>query len=276
LIFVVNNDFTSSVLRGNHIAEAMGAEVLFQDIGGARNQSVVIVKETYRGLVMDAKDRGCRIVLDIIDFYCYKQRQCEFADLVDVLIVPNRACIAWYAERFPSARYAVIPHQWDYRIKGTAPQSRFVPGYIGKGFNCTLPQWDGPKVFLSEHHLAAAPTFNFHIALQRRDEKPVLLKPATKVSTAASVGANALTYRDPSAVELLGPNYPYYLDVDQDPIAAIRMARESFGGRDWKRGREKMKEVRERTSLQAIAALYRRLDEGDEAMLLDAPLREAA
>lgn len=274
MIFVVNNDFTSSVLRGNHVAEATGSKLLFQDIGGASKQNIVFVKEADRGLVMDAKDRGNRIIFDVIDLFCYKQRTCPFGDLVDVLIVPNRACIAWYAEHFPVARYAVIPHQWDYRIKGLAQQTRYAPGYIGKGFNFTVPDFDGAKVFLSAQHLEAVPEFNLHLALQRRDERIALLKPATKVSTAAAVLANALTYRDPSAVELLGDDYPFY--VDGEPMAAIRMARESFGTATWKKGRDMMKDVKERTSLEAIAALYKRLDDRDESMLIDAPLAEAA
>jgi hypothetical protein len=122
--------------------------------------------------------------------------------------------------------------------------------------------------------LAAAPQFNMHLCLQRRDERHALLKPATKISTASAVGANVLTYRDPSAVELLGQDYPFYVDSDQN--TAIRMVRESFGGREWKRGREKMKEVRERTSLKAIAALYRRLSDNDQSMLLEAPAALAA
>ena len=279
MIFVVNSEFVSSELRGNHIAEALGARLMFADLGGARNDSVVFVKEADRGLALDAKDRGNRVILDVIDLYCYRQRECPFADVVDVLIVPNRACIPWYAERFQAAKFAIIPHQWDHRIKGNAQQYRFAPGYIGKGFNCTVTDLPVPKVFLSEQQLQAAPTFNFHIALQPRGGLAPLLKPATKVSTAAAVGANVLTYRDPSVVELLGDDYPFYASesgVDSDPMTLIRMAREAFGGREWKRGREKMKEVRERTSLQAIAGLYRRLGDGDESLLIDAPLREAA
>jgi hypothetical protein len=274
MLLVVNSGFFSAELRGEHIAKALGVPCLFADIGGARNTLVVFVKEPDRGLVQDAKERGNTIAYDPLDFFCYKDREKSFGELVDIVLVPNRACMAWYAERFPNARYAVIPHQWDYRISGTAQQYRYAPGYIGKGFNLTVPGWGGATVSDSTQHRAAAPLFNLHLCLNRRDERIALLKPATKIATAASVLANVLTYRDPSAVELLGPEYPFYVDSDQ--IAAIRMVRESFGGRDWKRGREKMKEVRERTSLKAIAALYRRLGEGDASMLMDAPMREVA
>lgn len=274
MIFVVSNHAISSVLRGEHVASATGAKLLFADIGGARNADVVFVKEADRGLVLDAKDRGNRIVYDVIDFYCYKNRSVSFSDLVDVLIVPNRACIGWYAERFPNARFCVIPHQWDHRIKGLAQHERYAPGYIGKGFNFTVPDWDGAKVFRSEEQLEAVPQFNLHLALQRRDEKIALLKPATKVSTAAAVLANVLTYRDPSAVELLGDDYPFY--VDGEPMAAIRIARDAFGGKEWRRGREMMQVVKEKTSLAAVAKLYLRLRNHDKSMLLDAPIAEAA
>ena len=274
MLLVVNSSFFSAELRGEHIAKALGVKCLFDDFGGQRNGLVIFVKEAFRGLVLDAKERGNRIALDPLDFHCYKDRESTWGDLVDVLIVPNRGCAAWYAPRYPNARYAVIPHQWDSRIAGTAQQYRYAPGYIGKGFNLSVPDWDGATVSDSSQHLAAAPLFNLHLSLNRRDERVRLLKPATKVATAAAVLANVLTYRDPSAVELLGPEYPFYVDSDQ--MSAIRMAREAFGGSKWKRGREKMKEVRERTSLQAIAGLYRRLGEGDESLLIDAPLREAA
>lgn len=274
MLIVVNSEFLTAELRGAHIAEELGVKCLFADFGGERNGFVVFVKDADRGLVLDAKERGNRIGYDVIDHFCYKSRTCPFADLVDTVIVPNRACIAWYAKHFPTAHYAVIPHQWDFRIKGKAQQYRYSPGYIGKGFNFCVEGWDGATVFDSTKHLEAAPLFNLHLALQRRDERVALLKPATKVSTAAAVGANVLTYRDPSAVELLGPEYPFY--VDRDQMAAIRMVREAFGGREWKRGLEKMKEVRERTSLKAIAGLYRRLGDNDASMLVDAPLKEAA
>jgi hypothetical protein len=269
VIFVVNNDNVSSILRGNHVAEALGVPLCFADLGGARDEDVVFVKEADRGLVLDAVDRGNRIILDVIDLHCYKQRICPFADLVEVLIVPNRACIDYYAKLYPIARFAVIPHQWDHRIHGTAQQYRFTPAYIGKSFNLPLSQdWGGTNVFDSSQHLMAASKFNLHLCLQRRDGLHALLKPATKVSTAAAVLANVLTYRDPSAVELLGVEYPFY--VDRDETLAIRMVREAFGGKDWKRGREMMKEVREKTSLQAIAGLYRRLASNDPAMLIEA------
>lgn len=258
MIFVVDNEFTSATLRGNHIAEALGAECHFEDLGDERNGVVVFVKEGARGLALDAIDRGNLIAYDPVDLHCYRDRVCAFADLVDVLIVPNMACQQFYRQHYPKARMVVIPHQWDARIRGRAPQDRARVAYIGKGFNRPT-WWDGEAVTASTEMLAAAPRFNLHLSLNQRIDKHVLLKPATKISTAAAVGANVVSYRDPGAVELLGEDYPFY--VDGDPMAAIRMARESFGGAAWKRGLDIMKKVREQTSLNAVAMLYRQLEE---------------
>jgi hypothetical protein len=265
MIFVVNNDLTSSFLRGHHIAKAMGAKLLFADIECARNQSVVFVKDADRGLVLDAKDRGNRVIYDVIDYYCYRGKRCLFGDLVDVLIVPNKACIEFYKPDFPVATFAVIPHQWDYRIKGQAPQDTFRPAYIGNNFN--KPQfWTGPEITNPAEFLQAAPLFNLHLALQKRDEKAGLLKPSTKISTAAAVGANVVTYDDPGAVELLGADYPYI--VRDDPAETIAYAQQTFGGPIWKRALDRMKEAKERTSMSAVVGLYRKLDVNE--------LREAA
>jgi len=258
VIFVVSNDFTSSILRGNHIAQALGARLFFADLGGVRNDTVVFVKEADRGLVEDAKERDNRVALDIIDFYCYPGRGCTFADLVDVLIVPNRQCIEWYRPRFPNSEFAVIPHQWDYRIKGTAPQDYCRTAYIGKDFN--QPEcWGGPAITKSEDFLQAAPMFNLHLALQSRDDMAWLLKPSTKISTASAVGACVVTYKDAGALELLGWDYPFYVHEGMDVNEAIVYAQKTFGGPTWKRARERMEEVKEKTSLEAVAKLYREL-----------------
>src|SRR5262245_7479855 len=218
--FIVNNDYTSSTLRGNHVAEALGAKLHFQTLEGAKNETVVFVKDAEKGLVLDAKDRGNRIVLDIIDFYCYKGKRCAWGDLVDVLIVPNRTCIQFYRKDFPTSRFAVIPHQWDNRIRCTAPQDSLRTAYSGKEFNHPA-FWNGACVTSIDDFLPMVAKFNLHIALQRRNDLDILLKPCTKISTAAAVSANCVTYDDPGAVELLGWDYPYLVNKDMDPWEAI-------------------------------------------------------
>lgn len=268
MIFCVNNEFTSSILRGNHIADALGLRCHFADFGGVRRDRVVFVKESDRGLVEDAKERGNVVIYDPLDRFCYKDKTVDFGDLVDIVIVPNRQCADFYAPVFQKARYALIPHQWDARLTASAPQDKCRPGYIGKPFNC-IEEWRGDRVTVSPEMLAAAPLFNLHLSVNQRDAKSVLLKPATKIATASAVLANVVSRRDPSALELLGDDYPYLIGATESTTDAIRRARLDFGSATWRRSRDTMRLVRERLSIDAIASLYKRLADGDESMLFD-------
>lgn len=271
---VVNNEFFSSELRGEHVAQALGVPCQMKNIHGAeRGETIVFVKDADHRLVQQAKDMGCRIAFDILDLACYGDRTCSIRELVDVLIVPNRACVTFYRNIFPNAEYCVIPHQWDSRITGEAQQDSFRAAYIGKGFNISEHYLlDVEKVFASTKQLEAAPCFNMHMALNRRLKLYMLLKPATKVATAAAVLANVLAYPDASAIELLGEDYPYL--VRGNVSDALEDAKADFGGSRWNDGIDRMREVRERTSMASIASLYRKLDAGDG--LVRAPIEEAA
>lgn len=258
MIFVTTYPVLSSDLRGKHIADELGCKVLDKSIGDARGETVVIVKDAADTLVARAKDRGNRIVYDPLDQYCAKGRPCSFRpELADVVIVPNATAAKFYPLLgFKKAEFAVIPHQWDPRITGEAPQDRVRAAYIGNHFNCP-PWWDGDRR-TDMLELPEFAKYNLHLSLNQRDPLHIVHKPALKVASAAAVGANVVAYRDPAALELLGDDYPFY--VDDDPKAAIRMAREAFGTPAWDRGREIMKKVKEKTSVQAVAALYRQLD----------------
>lgn len=273
MLFVVNNSFTSSQLRGEHLAAALGVRCHFGDVGGVRDDVIVFVKDSDRGLVEDAKERRNRIVYDPLDQFCYKDRTVTFGDLVDVVLVPNREAAEFYAPTFPKAKYAIVPHQWDARITASAPQDKMRPGYIGKPFNCP-PDWRGDRVTLSPEMLAAAPLFNLHLSCNQRNDKSASLKPATKIATAAAVLANVVSYPDPSATELLGDDYPYLVEAAETASDVVRRAYREFGGPRWRLARDKMRAVRERLSIKAIAELYKRLD--DESWLIQGSAQRMA
>jgi hypothetical protein len=219
------------------------------------------VKDARRDLVLEAKARGNEVIFDPVDLHCYDGRKCPFADLVDTLIVPNRACEAYYRPLYPKAGFAVIPHQWDHRLKVQAPQDTLRAAYIGNPFN-RPKEWTGERVTDLEKMLDAAPRYNLHIGLNQRQETHILLKPSLKVSTAAAVGANVVSYPDPGVLELVGTDYPFL--VRDDPAEAILEAEASFGSVAWRRGLATMGDVRQRTSIEAVAALYERLEQGEK------------
>lgn len=221
-------------------------------MGNERDGVVVFVKETTRELAHRAKMRGNKVVYDPLDNLCFEGRPTTFADYVDVVIIHNLACQDFYRSIFKKASFALIPHQWDYRLTAQCKQDSFKAGYIGNKMNAP-DWWAGESFTAAVDMLQAAPKFNLHIGLNRRGRE-VLLKPATKVVTASAVTANVLTYQDPSAIELLGADYPYL--VKDDPREMLKYAEETFGGEVWRKGLTIMCRVRERTSLAKIAALY--------------------
>ena len=96
--------------------------------------------------------------------------------------------------------------------------------------------------------------FNCHVC-ERATKLQSTFKPATKVAAASAVGANIITHKDNSAFELLGPEYPFY--ATSTLFDGLYRAKKAFGTEAWKDGLEIMESVRARTSLDAVADLYR-------------------
>ena len=241
-------------LRGKHIADSLGVPWAHQYTEPA--EWVVFVK-TFSGMAQAKRD-GCRIAMDPVDHYCYDDgRALEPRPEVDMLIIPNPECARGYKGLFPNADFMVVPHQWDARITGECEHDLFRPGYIGRRFNLSEMLGNGVEMVINEdEQLAAMPRFNCHIA-HRAWQAADARKPATKVASAAAVGAVIVTTPDASARHLLGPDYPFY--APGTVFDALYQARKAFGTERWEQAREVMRQVKEKTSLQAIVQAYKLL-----------------
>ena len=247
--FVKYRKGMAGVLRGDHIAQALG--VPCETAYTTPDEWVVFVK-TLDG-IKQAKADGCMIALDPVDAFCYPGYEptgCPLPE-VDLLIVPNRACMSSYLQMFPRAEFMVVPHQWDARISGECEQDEFRPGYIGAKFNL-LENLAVPVVV--DGQIKAMSRFNCHIggAITQEGRRR---KPATKVAAAAAVGAVIVTGADASAVELLGNEYPFF--AENTLFNGLFKARKAFGGSAWQEAREIMRGVKETTSLAAVVEKYK-------------------
>lgn len=250
----------SVILRADHIAEAVGAPC-GHGLGDAGAGEVVVFTKFVRdvSLLHEARARGCVVAFDVIDLLCYPNREQSWFGLIDCVIVPNQRAAMDFRAKFPAAtEFPVIPHQWDHRIAGTAPNDFFLAGYVGRGFNLAeqLPTYV-EVVEESEEQLRALPRFNCH--LQDREPGPAWnWKPATKVAQAAGVGAVIVTRPDCSSVELLGEDYPYY--APGTLTRTLERAKADFGGATWERALQTMARVKSETSREAIAAKFAALE----------------
>lgn len=237
-------------LRGQMIAEALGVPC---DDDYQTPDTVVVFVKKQDGIQQAAAD-GCIVAYDPVDYFCYAdQRPYEPLPEVSVLIVPNKRCCANYRKFFPSADFLVVPHQWDPRITGECEHDEFRPGYVGRSFN--IGEDIGiPMVTDAAEQLSALPRFNCHLSNNGRTSLHAERKPATKVASAAAVGAVVLCQRDASSERLLGDDYPFYSDGTL--FDGLWQARKRFGTAAWDEAREIMRGVKEKTSLPNVAALY--------------------
>jgi hypothetical protein len=198
----VRTEMLSGELRGTHIADKLGVPC-GTEVGDAQPGEFVVFVKTLKG-AQEAKASGCMVAFDPVDLFCYGRSVFESVPFVDLLIVPAKSVAGFYKAVFPHADFLVIPHQWDSRIVGEAVHDRFRPGYIGRDFNLT-EDLRIEMVTQEDEQLHAMHRFNAHV-VQYSDA----LKPATKVSCAAAVGAIAVVTKTQPAVELLGESYPFY------------------------------------------------------------------
>ncbi len=266
-IFLVDNMTNGSYfLRGIQMADVLNrlgihAEVWLKDMVSMRPPPEDAVIFSIKNLAMCnmgevLKRRGNKIVFDPIDTFCGEFSQKDY-HLPDAVIYPNLGAMTKFHDLFPNASISrVIHHHWDTRIKGrTAHGLRF--GYVGTRESCLyLDDLEVPYITKR----CNPRTFMFpscHLSIRQPGTPEWLYKPATKVAIAAAVGANIITTRDPSVVELLGDNYPYYTDgTVESAMETVEWVKRSYGGETWRDGLRMMEKVKARTAIGNVAESY--------------------
>jgi hypothetical protein len=260
VVFVKYYDKGSTVMGAHQIAEGLAARgwdaraIYARELRRVRGGIAVFIKTSRIDHLLLAKAHGNRLALDVQDTVVFKRR-IKSQWLYDALILKSRRQLQDFAR--PGRPDRVIYHQWDPRyVPNRAPRDRMTLAYLGLARSFDL--WGKlPGVECIDHdYMQAALAFNCHLSI-RPPGREFIYKPNCKVSTAAACEANLITTRDPSTVELLGEDYPYYCEPDEASIrAAIDRARASFGSPEWQRGLERMRAVREATSIDRVLDGY--------------------
>jgi len=267
IAFVKYYEKGSTVMGGDQIAAGLqdrgwnARSIPVGELRGVERGILVFIKTSRLDHLLLARARGNRLVLDVQDTVCFKRR-IKNRWLYDALILKSRRQLADFGR--PDSADCLIYHQWDPRYSvHQAPRDRLALGYLG--LSRSLALWGRlPGVEYVDHgYFEAAKRFNCHLSI-REPGREFIYKPNCKVSTAAACDANLISTRDDSTVELLGEDYPFYCEPERGSIMdAIERARAAFGGAEWQRGLERMRQVRERTSLSRVLddyeALLRRL-----------------
>lgn len=261
IYFVKYYDKGSTLMGGDQIAEVLRSRgyesraIYPREIAGISDAVLVFIKTSKWYDLVRARARGNRTVLDVQDTVVFKRR-IKNLRLYDGLIFKSARQLAEFGR--PGKLCRVIYHQWDPRYEPNRVGDRELRiAYLG--LERSFPLWEKvPGVACWDHdYFRQALDFNCHVSV-RQPGREYLYKPNCKVSTAAACHANLLTTRDDSTVEMLGADHPYYLEDAELPalLRGIERVRETFGTEVWRRGLERMREVKERTSIDRIVDDY--------------------
>lgn len=234
-----------------------------RELPGIRGSILVFIKRANILHLAAAWTRGNRCVLDVQDqvvfrywishwpFYhafIFRNRRQEQDAGRQVRLMGN----LW-------ARFRTVYQQGDPRYgPNRVPEGELRVGYLGT--RRSIPFWDdlpGVEFVGPGEWFERAPYLNAHISV-RKPGREWLYKPGAKVATAAACEAVLLTTRDSSSVELLGEDYPFYTRGHRrdDVVEAVERAREAVGEPAWREALERLREARERTSIDRVAEQY--------------------
>lgn len=262
IFFVKYYDKGSTAMGADQISEGLRARgvearsVYPSDLTDVRDAVLVFIKTSKIHHLLAARQRGNRTVLDVQDTVVFK-RWIKNRWLYDGLIFKNQRQLQDFGDGKRLCR--ILYHQWDPRYRPhAAGETELRIAYLGTARS--LPFWDRlPGVDCHEDGwFRAAFDYNCHLSY-REPGRDFLYKPNCKVSTAAACEVNLVTTRDESAVEFLGPDYPFYAEpTPVGLLAAVERARAALGGPEWRQGLDRMREVKEKTRFDRVLDEYLR------------------
>lgn len=265
IYFVKYWDKSSTAIGADQMAPALerlgwtARSVYASEIGEVSDAVLVFVKRADFLDLWRARRRGNRCVLDVQDQIVFR-RWLSHWFLYDGFIFRNRRQLDDYAGWNRRALSRTIYQHWDARYRPHRCRSEgLCTAYLGT--ERSLPELWGelPGVtFLGgDDWFDRAGEFNAHLSL-RRPGREWRYKPNAKVATAAACDAVLLTTPDCSTTELLGDDYPFYTASPERGavVELLDRAAQAVGGPEWTDALERLRAVREDTTLERTAGRY--------------------
>lgn len=267
--FVKYWDKGSTAMGGDQMVPALErlglrARVIHADeLGGVHDAIVVFIKRADILHLAAAWTRGNRCVLDVQDQVVFRHWISHWP-LYHGFIFRNRRQLRDFGRQVRAlgnlwARSRTIYQHWDPRYgPHRVPNGDLRVGYLGTRRSLELWQrLPGVEFVGPDEWFERAPELNVHLSI-RPPGKEWRYKPNNKVVTAAACGAVLLTTPDCSSVELLGEDYPFYVEGAEPEAVAAGMERAAgaIGGPSWRDALERLREVKEATTVDRAARQY--------------------
>lgn len=276
LRFLTSEKYGSAIMRGEQMAAMMqhvGYDSVCVHLNGENHRDIaeticIVVKTCEPAIIEDLIKQNNTIIYDVVDKFSRKEapHQTMGVAFADGVIVTHKVVADYFQPLFASAKVAVIPHQYDPRFEvRTAEQKfegypyKFRLAYFGAPFNHHFKEIaDVLPIYDTKAGFEYGGLFTCHFNAREPGGIDAMFKPATKVSTAAACGANIITTKEPSIIEMLGEDYPYYIEEWSMKSVGdvIKRAYSEFDKEQWWNARDMMKKVKLRTSIDRVAKDY--------------------
>ena len=243
ILFIVS-DFIAgtNVRRGERIAKhlklnGVKCEVTDQIPKGIKNTILIFigsVYDRYRNIlsiskVKELKLNGNKIVIDPVDKLTYIgnyiEEESAYYHLLDGIIYPNKFSQQHFHQNL-TCKSTVIYHQYDPRFNyyPIKKSPKFNISYVGVMYQdfylFNPPSWlDVTNIEIMKdveemlNRLIKSPIHFSHRSSQIPD---FYFKPTNKLASASATNSVFLTSKDKAVVELLGKDYPLYIDENTD------------------------------------------------------------
>jgi hypothetical protein len=265
VVFVKYYDKVSTILAADQMSEALRARgiesrsIHVEELAGVSDSTLIFIKTSKLPHLWRARRRRNILILDIHDTLVFKRR-IKNRRLFHGLIFRNgrqrRDFSPRGGPRGPPA--TTIYLHWDPRFgPNEVGAAGFKVGYLGDRRSLSLwGELPGVPCYGFDEVFEAARGLNCHLSV-RTTPREMRYKPGIKVVTAAACDAVLVTTRDASAVELLGPEYPYYTEPDRDSVLrAIEHARETFNTPLWHSALDTMRGIKLAHTIEAETDEY--------------------
>lgn len=261
----------STVLRGQQLSGIVAGrykgerEVRYiSDPADIRDEVVILAKGFLKMTTPEDLRELRRHNILIADFVDEPPRK-ELIGEIDMLMASSLRGYRDYLTSFPDVPAAHVTHHVDTRIPRCeeAVTDVFRAGYFGELVN-TIQGEEIEKLVEFNHvdtskqtnnWIDALAHYNFHYAF-RRTRGIDGAKPFLKGFVAAHRGANMMIQKSAGDASFyLGADYPYLMEDDAGPeeiVDALTRARDTIGGPEWHYGREIMRDVQARSSLDHV------------------------
>jgi len=257
-IFFLLRNAGSSVMRGKQIKEELRRKNILafstRKISRISPGSIVIFVKDFSMIdLVILKNKGCKIVWDIVD-YNKNYRFKDYFLRCDAVIFTSKHQKKYFLEYLKEDCITkVIYHHWDPRFKYKKNKKYFL-NYFGVAPKINALFFNKAKIpiFLEfKDSLKFGPETAFHYSFRSKGSFEFKTKPTTKISIAAVCGSNIICSKDPSFLELLPKNYPFYCENNyKDLKLKIDYAKNDKNKEKWKKGLKMMEIVKEKTDIK--------------------------